>query len=254
MRDAVTSGYGFWRTHGARVRRARVLCQCADGVRTRCPPGWKPRSDRLYRRAARTLSGLGSTELIDAGGQQDADWAGRAHRALHVVQAPYRALALGLGGIGASLLTAASLLVLVGCLVSPAFRVRCFPRDLAQGRPWKSSSADPGRPTTGIGPSTSGNIFFHTLSTDHPWLQIDLGEAHLIRSIRVANRTDCCQVRALPLNFEVFDGHLWQLVAQRHSPFSVWKADVRPVRARLVRVRLAGTGYLHLKAIAVYGQ
>jgi hypothetical protein len=70
----------------------------------------------------------------------------------------------------------------------------------------------------------------------------------------VDNRTDCCQERALPLNFEIFDGKGWRLVAQRRAAFSVWKVDVAPVRARRVRFRRPGTGYFHLKRVSVYGQ
>jgi hypothetical protein len=60
----------------------------------------------------------------------------------------------------------------------------------------------------------------------------------------------------MPLNVEIFDTELnrWRLIAQRRSPFSVWEHDVDPVRARLVRVRLAGFGFLHLKRVSIYGQ
>jgi hypothetical protein len=64
------------------------------------------------------------------------------------------------------------------------------------------------------GPASDGSTFIHTTFSDHPWIEIDLGAEHTLRSILVENRADCCQDRALPLNFEVFDGAAWRLVTQ----------------------------------------
>jgi hypothetical protein len=263
---AVAGGYRLWRRHGARIRRARWLCQCADGMRLRRVPNWEQRSLRLYRRAATSLQGLAGADLESGAGAGEAaagaegqsgaapDWARRAHRALRLVEEPYGRSALGLGVLGGALVAGALLILLVGSALSPALRQRLFPRDLARGRPWTASSAEPGNELSGLGPSSRRTHFFHTRFSSHPSVEIDLGEVHLIRSLLIKNREDCCQERALPLNVEIFDGHDWQLIAQRRAPFSVWQHDVEPVRAQLVRVRLAGTGFLHLKKIAIYGQ
>jgi len=248
---AVAGAVRLWRAHGARVRRARVLCQCADGLRLRRPPSWERRSERLYRRAAGGLRAL-VPGAADAGAT--ADPAVVAHRALAAAQGPYRFGAVGLGTVAAALAAGALLVVLLGSAVSPALRGRFFPRDLARGRPWTASSAEAGSSTHGVGPSSRGPLFFHTLHSDHPWLEIDLGDEHLIRSVLIKNRADGFGERAIPLNVEVFDGARWNLIAQRRSPFSVWEHDVTPVRARLVRVRLAGSGFLHLKRVSIYGQ
>jgi hypothetical protein len=246
---AVADGLRFWRANGARVRRARVLCQCADGLRLRGSRDWERRSDRLYRRAATCLRGL---VAVDVEPPVDAGLA--AHRALSAAVTPYRVGAIGLAALAAMIALGALLLALGASAVSPSVRSRLFPRDLARGRPWTVSSAYPGHDSSGLGPSSSKPLFFHTTLSDHPFIEIDLGDKHLIRSVLIRNRADCCAERAMPLNVEVFVGQGWRLVAQRRSPFSVWEHDVQPVRARRVRIRLAGTGYLHLKRISVYGE
>jgi len=133
-------------------------------------------------------------------------------------------------------------------------RARFFPRDLAAGRPWLASDADPGYPSSGAGPSTDGPALFHTSGLDRPWVEIDLGREHVITGVRVENRKDCCQERALPLNFEVFDGQDWRLVVQRRTTFSTWTCDFAPVRARRVRLLRPGQGNFHLRRISVYGR
>ena len=258
---AIAGGYRFWHMHGARVRRARLLCACADGVRLRRPRGWELRAERLYRRAAGSVSGIDSPP-VDEGERPDRDrrpdWRRAAKRALDRVREPYRACALGLLTIGAALAAGAVLVVLLVSALSPTLRARLFPRDLARRRAWTASSADPGYARSGVGPSGKGPLFFHTTSSDHPWLEIDLGSERRITAGLIETRADCCQERALPLNVEILDSQggspAWKLIAQRRSPFSVWGFSVEPVRARTVRVRLAGSGMLHLKRIAIYGQ
>jgi hypothetical protein len=243
-------GVRFWRRHGARVRHARVLCQCADGLRLRRPRRWEARSVRLYRRAVSTLGPLASVQ----GGALAADPALDAHAALHQASAAYREFAAALSRLVAGLLTAALLAVIAACALSPAFRLRLFPRDLAAGRPWNAGSGALGLPATGVGPRSDGNIFFHTEAVKNPAVEIDLGGEHVVRSILVENRPDCCQERALPLDVEIWDGGGWRLIAERRAAFKVWKYDVGPVRTSKIRFRHPGTGYFHLKRISVYGQ
>jgi hypothetical protein len=146
------------------------------------------------------------------------------------------------------------LAIAVAASCSSTVRARLFPRDLAAGRPWTASNADLGLPGSGVGPASEGPLFFHTSVLHDPWVEIDLGDEHVIRSVRVANRTDCCAERALPLNVEIFDGKGWRLVAQRRTAFSVWTDDIGPVRARRIRLLRPGTAYFHLKSIQVFGQ
>ena len=99
-----------------------------------------------------------------------------------------------------------AMLVLLACLISPALRVRLFPRDLAARRPWVASTAVAEPHRSGVGPSTrKDDLFFHTEPSDHPWIEIDLGAPRVIRRLQVENRLDCCMDRGLPLDFDVFD-------------------------------------------------
>jgi hypothetical protein len=147
-------------------------------------------------------------------------------------------------------------LVLLGCWISPSLRTRLFPPDLAAGAPWVASSAVAPNPISGVGPSAPPRqgLFFHTQPSEHPWIEIDLRARRVIRSIEVANRSDCCEERALPLNFEIFDDakQTWRFVVQRRAGFGVWSRSFPPVVARRVRLRLGGTGLLHLRRISVY--
>jgi hypothetical protein len=240
-------GFSHWHRHGARLRRARILCQCADSLRLRRARGFEPRALGLYRRSLRSLQGLADGGFADDPGVV-------AHRALSIAQRPYRAAALASLVVVLGLALAGFLAVAAGSLVSVNLRARFLPVDLAAGRPWSASNGDGGRPSSGIGPSSDERFFFHTTSLARPWVEIDLGAEHLITGFRVVNRSDCCQERALPLNFEVWDGQKWQLIAQRHAWFSTWTADLEPVRARKVRLLHPGKNFLHLKRISVYGR
>jgi hypothetical protein len=195
----------------------------------------------------RSLAGL-----ADAGPADDPAVA--AHRALSIAQRPYRAAATASVVVVLGLVLASFLAVAAGSLVSTNMRARFFPRDLAAGRPWNASSAEPGYPLSGNGPSTDAHTFFHTTLASRPWVEIDLGAEHIIFGFLVVNRTECCRERALPLNFEVWNGQGWQMVAQRHAWFTTWAVDLKPVHARKVRLLHPGTNFLHLKRISVYGR
>jgi hypothetical protein len=245
----LASGLRHWRRHGARIRRARVLCQCGDGLRLRRWPAWEERARRLYRRSTGTLGAL-------AGAEPEAQLAPAlaARRALHRATAPYREFLVGL--IQAAALLAAALLLVLGTAsaVSPRVRGRLFPRDLAAGQPWVASSSHEGLPVSSIDPRSAGPMFFHTQASNNPNVEIDLGADHVIRGVLVENRADCCQERALPLNVEVWKDGAWQLIAQRRTAFTTWAYDVAPVRARRIRFLRPGVSFLHLKRISVFGQ
>jgi hypothetical protein len=195
-----------------------------------------------------------SASLSQMESNTEVDWADLAHRTLAQVQAPYRTTVAGLFVIACELAVATTLVLILGCAISPNVRSRLFPQDLAAGKPWTVSNTDFGLPDHGNGPATKDSHFFHTASVDSPYVEIDLGEEHVIRSVRIENRADCCQVRALPLNVEIFDGKAWQLIAQRRAAFSTWTYDVDPVRTQRVRIRRPGTNFFHLKRISIYGQ
>jgi hypothetical protein len=245
----VFDGLRFWRQHRLRIRRARVLCEFADGLRLRRVPAWELRSRRVYRRAA---SGL--RELAPCESAAEADWAEIAHRALVRAQEPIRALVAGLAVIASALAVVAAVVLTLACAVSPNLRSRLFPADLAAGKAWIASSAAFGFPASGLGPSSDGPLFFHTAVVNDPFVEIDLGAEHVIRSIEIENRADCCKERALPLHVKVLTGDTWQLVAERRAWFSIWNYDITPVRAQKLRFERPGTDLFHLKRISVYGQ
>jgi hypothetical protein len=246
---SLVAGVRFWLAHGAPVRRARLLCSLADGICAHRLREWESRSNRLYRRAALTLSRVVPTEKAQA-----TEWAGRAKRALWQAQRPYRSFAAGLGVVAGELVLAGCLFAVLASAVSPSVRHRLFPQDLAKGKPWVVRDADSRVLFEGDGPASKDVHLFHSDNIENPSLEIDLGAEHVIRSIRIDNRSDCCKERALPLNVEIFDGSTWRLIAQRRSYFTTWSYDVDPVRARLVRVRRPGRNFFHLKRVSIYGQ
>ena len=245
----LVAGIRFWLKHGARVRRARLLCQVADGIRLRRMHDWESRSTRLYRRAALGLSAITPTELGAA-----TEWDSTASRMLKQAQGPYYGFAAGLAVLAGEITVAVCLLVLLGCAFSLDLRQRLLPDDLAKGKPWTVSDAESGVLFRGNDPSSNDVHFFHTENVENPSLEIDLGAPHLIREIRIDNRADCCKERALPLNVEVLDGTTWRLIAQRRAFFSSWSYDVDPIRASRVRIRRPGRNYFHLKQVSIYGQ
>jgi len=245
----VLDGVRFWRQHRLLIRRARVLCECADGLRLRRVPAWRLRSSRVYRRAASGLRGLVPYEI-----PAEADWAETAHRTIIRAREPIRAMVTGLAVIASALAVVAAIVLALGCAVSPNLRGRMFPSDLAAGKPWIVNSTAYGHPTSGFGPSSEGPLFFHTDAVNGPFVEIDLGAEHVIRSIEVENRTDCCKERALPLDVKVLKGDTWQLVAERRAWFSIWSYDISPVRAQKIRFERPGNEVFHLKRISVYGQ
>jgi len=245
----LVAGVRFWLKHGAQVRRARLLCQVADGTRLHRLRDWESRSNRLYRRAALHLSAVAPTESGDAN-----DWACAANRMLKQAQGPYYGFAAGLAVLAGEVSVVACMIVLLGCVFSVTLRQRLLPDDLAKGKSWTVSDAESGVLFRGDDPSSKGVHFFHTENVENPSLEIDLGASHLIRSIRIDNRADCCKERALPLNVEVLDGTTWRLIAQRRAFFSSWSYDVDPVRTSRVRIRRPGRNYFHLKQVSIYGQ
>lgn len=254
---AIEAGLRFSRAHGRAIRRARAFCATADVLELQRPRDWRGRADRLYARAARDLRGVvtstsgGSVPgLVEDGPPQR-----RAHRLLVLAAVPYRRMALALATLAAALTLAVAVGLLIGCALSPALRSRLFPRDLAAGRPWVASSAVLPGGLTGVGPSTTAKApFFHSQPSDHPWIEIDLGAPRVIRRLQVENRPDCCQAHGLPLDFQIFDevNARWRTIAQRRAGFLLWTRELDRVRARRVRLQVAGFGILHLRRISLY--
>ncbi len=126
-------------------------------------------------------------------------------------------------------------------------------RDLAQGRPWKTSSA---HATFCTSPAQdcpeASNFFFHTLEQESPSIEFDLGEPKTISTVVVENRTDCCQDRALPLIVEVSENPgQWREVHRRAKEFETWRARFPATRARWVRLTVPRRTYFHLARVKI---
>jgi hypothetical protein len=99
----------------------------------------------------------------------------------------------------------------------------------------------------------------HTRNENGAWLQVDLGAAYDITSIKLYNRTDCCQERLAGFSILVseteFTGNTGgsafaSNVASMAGPSQTFTGKGR---GRYVRVFLNGTGILSLAEVEVFG-
>lgn len=146
------------------------------------------------------------------------------------------------------------LLVLLGvaALTTRSWRER--QRDLAQGRPYRTSSVYPavGCKSPDQDCPESPFFFFHTMDDDHPWVEIDLGGKKKFSAIRIVNREDCCAERAVPLAIEVSnDRKTWHEIVRRDDTFNTWYKDFAPVSARYVRAISLHKTLFHLRRFSV---
>jgi hypothetical protein len=120
--------------------------------------------------------------------------------------------------------------------------------NLAAKAPYRLSSSE--RPCKGL--YSCGNAFFHTTEEDSPWIEYDLGAPTVLQSIKVLNRSDCCQDRALPMVVELSSDHnQWEEVDRAVSPFATYRASLKGHTARYVRLRVARRSVLHLEAVVI---
>jgi YD repeat-containing protein len=132
--------------------------------------------------------------------------------------------------------------------------------NLALNKP-ATQSSDPGwggPASKAVDGNTSGNwpdgSVTHTNYEGQPWWQVDLGSMQSIQTVRVWNRTDCCGERLS--NFTVYllndTGGVVASVnnpGQAGSPTTVQLSGT----ARYVKIQLAGTDYLSLAEVEVWG-
>ncbi len=144
--------------------------------------------------------------------------------------------------------------------------------NLAQGKVATQSSVDwGGDPARAVDGNTDGawtsNSVTHTAGSTQPWWQVDLGQLSAIQAVQIFNRTDCCTDRLS--DFYVFvsatdmsGSTLAQLtadptVARLHVDTLGSAASLAlplVVQGRFVRVQLAGTNFLSLAEVQVFGQ
>ena len=239
---AAREASALWKTRRIALRRAERACELGDALMIAKPPGFRERANRAYLRVG---SALGRS--IDR-----AVPAANAHALLREIRRPYRKFAIALG---ATFVVVTGSLIMVAVLlasVSRPVRHLFVPPNLAEHAAWRASSAVSGSPGSGRGTDTASDFFFHTQWESRPWVQIELPRAARIREIRVHNRADCCQERALPLNIEVPDGSGWRLVCQRRTPFNTWSCHPRALTTTVLRISTPGQSFLHLKSVAVF--
>jgi hypothetical protein len=231
-----------------RLSRARRLYQYALGIAASRRPDSELRATRLYRHALRTLDRQAAARsdgerwaLRDAVRHELFRasiwyWLGQRRRRLAYV---ISALCLALGGLLATV---------------PMLRKTVFPEDLAEGKPWVASSSWNGFAQRGVMTGDSGEDGrFHTNEELYPSVTLDLGATHDVSTVRVANRTNCCRERALPLAIELSrDGEHWSRVGYKRAAFSTWSASFPATASRFVRLRVDRVSTLHLRRIEVY--
>jgi hypothetical protein len=127
-------------------------------------------------------------------------------------------------------------------------RVLMLGPNLAAGKPFRASSSWAGCP----GDPNCAPLAFCTDPQPDPWAVLDLGRPTTFHRIEVANRTDCCGDRAVPLIVEVSsdDAH-YREVARRTEEFSSWTIKLAPLTARYVRFKVPRSTVFHLKQVAI---
>lgn len=143
------------------------------------------------------------------------------------------------------------------------------PPQLAYGKPATQSSTytDFGN-VLAAGKAVDGQwgTMSHTLQQAQPWWQVDLGVAHQLTSVELYNRSDCCAARDtdfwLFVSSTPFDTTLTPeqqaqspgVWSQRHTgQMGVPTTIQTPVSGRYIMVQLAGSNYLALTEVNVFG-
>lgn len=95
--------------------------------------------------------------------------------------------------------------------------------NVAQDKPARVNSAMAGwagTPAAAVNGQASGRFAFHTDLTANPAWEVDLQAVQQLKAVRVFNRGDACQERALGLQVEVSaDGQTCELVHTQTTPF-----------------------------------
>lgn len=124
-----------------------------------------------------------------------------------------------------------------------------------------TQSTDPGwggPASDAVDNNTSGNwsdgSVTHTNYDNLAWWQVDLGGTYTINSVQVWNRTDCCAERLTNFNVTLLDANQ-AVVASANYPAQAGSATTITITGtgRYVKVQLAGTNYLSLAEVKVWG-
>ncbi len=120
--------------------------------------------------------------------------------------------------------------------------------NLVAHQPFRTSSSWAGCPAD---PFCVGMLFC-TDPQENPWIEFDLGESKSVRRIEAENRLDCCRDRAIPLVVETSnDQKNWVEVGRQESEFANWSSELKPTKARYVRLRVPKSTVFHLQSVVI---
>lgn len=141
--------------------------------------------------------------------------------------------------------------------------------NLATGKPASQSSTLYTTAAAAVDGNTNGNFgagsTTHTDSTFQPWWQVDLGTSQNLDNIRLWNRTDCCGDRLSNFYVLVSDQPFVSTnlnttinqagVSAYYTPGQAGVSHLISVgrTGRYVRVQLAGTNFLSLAEVQIFG-
>ncbi len=160
----------------------------------------------------------------------------------------------------------------LGVLGAPAAEKTVYFNNVALKKVASQSSTYPDSPASrAVDGKTDGNFangsLAHTQSEANAWWEVDLGAIHQILAVRAWNRADCCAERLS--NFYVLAsespmaGRSLASLLSDPAVASTQVAGAAPAtqlvtlataHARYVRVQLAGTNYLQLAEVQVFGR
>jgi hypothetical protein len=141
----------------------------------------------------------------------------------------------------------------IAAFVHTHFRVH----NLAVGKVVTTSALRSESPTPShvVDGRTRGTFGVHTAEAEHPFVIIDLGEAHVIDHVVVYDRGDGWFDECLPLRVELSnDGATFDVIGLRTEHFVSWVVAASGRTARFVRISKPDRGYIALNEIEVYGR
>jgi hypothetical protein len=148
-----------------------------------------------------------------------------------------------------ALLCAAAMAALIWSLTRPT--------NVALGRP--VTSAAPGfetRADEAVNGVRFGEVGYHSVSDESPWLQVDLEAERIVHRIQIYGRGDCCFGQSIPMVLEgSIDGSSYfelGLRDQPFRPFRPWVVAPTAASVRYVRVRTSRRAYLVITELEVY--
>lgn len=154
--------------------------------------------------------------------------------------------------------------VLVALVLACGIPAAALPINLALSGTASQSSDGGNLASVAIDNNPDGDYYHgsvtHTNQDPQAWWRVDLGQAYLLGSIHIWNRTDCCSERLSDFRVSVLDSSFSEVWGQDYNTAGGYpnpELDINPlspsVTGRYVQVQLHGTNYLSLAEVQVYG-